>query len=40
VRLKLGGREMKVDMNLVAEIAGVITVGGIAALYHYSVQQP
>src|SRR3569833_341165 len=33
VRLKLAGREMEADMNLVAEIAGVITVGGIVALY-------
>jgi hypothetical protein len=38
VRLKLGAREMKIDMNLVAEIAGVITVFAIVALYHSSLQ--
>lgn len=35
LRFKLGDREMRVDMNLVAEIAGVITVAGIIALYRF-----
>ena len=35
LRFKLGDREMRVDMNLVAEIAGVITVAGIVALYRF-----
>jgi len=39
VRFKLGGREMKVDMNLVAEIAGIITVAVIAALFHFAQPQ-
>lgn len=35
-RLKVGGREMQVDMNLVAEIAGVITVAGLVALFRFA----
>ena len=33
VRLHFGGREFVFDMNLVAEIAGVITVAGIVLLH-------
>ena len=40
LRLRLGEREIEVDMNLVAEIAGVITVGGIVALYQLAVGRP
>jgi hypothetical protein len=36
LRLKLGGRDMQIDMNLVAEIAGVITVAGIVGLYRFA----
>jgi hypothetical protein len=35
VHIKLRGREMQVDMNLVAEIAGVITVAGLVGLYRF-----
>ena len=35
LRLELGGREMRVDMNLVAEIAGAITVAGLVALFRF-----
>jgi hypothetical protein len=40
VRLTLRGREMQIDLNLVAEIAGVITVGGIVALYRFTSLRP
>ena len=33
VRVNVGGRDFQVDMNLVAEVAGVITVAGLVALY-------
>ena len=36
VRLMLRGHEMRIDMNLVAEVAGVITVGGIVVLYRFA----
>src|SRR4051812_44742307 len=35
VRINLRGREMQVDMNLAASIAGVITVAVIVGLYHF-----
>ena len=36
VRLKLRGRELHVDMNLVAEVAGVITVAVLVAIYRFA----
>jgi len=39
LRLKLRDRELYVDMNLVAELAGVITVACIVALYHHAMPQ-
>jgi len=35
VRVKLGDRELQVDMNLVAEVAGLVTVAGLVALFRY-----
>jgi hypothetical protein len=35
LQFRIGGREVQVDMNLVAEISGVITVAGIVALYRF-----
>ncbi|HEY3704889.1 MAG TPA: hypothetical protein VGL22_07475 [Terracidiphilus sp.] len=35
-RFHLRGREFQVDMNLVTEVAGVIIVGVLVALYRYS----
>jgi hypothetical protein len=39
VRIKLRGREMQLDMNLAAEIAGVITVAAIVGLYRFGVRR-
>jgi len=39
VRLKFRKSEMQIDMNLVAEIAGVITVAGIVALYRLATPR-
>jgi hypothetical protein len=39
VRLKVGGRLLLIDMNLVAEVAGIITVSSIAAVYHFVTFQ-
>lgn len=33
VRLKLGARQIELDMNLVAEVGGILTVASIVALY-------
>ena len=35
VRVKFSGREMQVDMNMVAEIAGATTVVILVGLYHF-----
>lgn len=35
LRLTLSGRQFRIDMNLVAEIAGVITVLALVALYRF-----
>lgn len=39
LRWTFRGRELKVDMNLVAEVAGVITVACIVGLYAHSMHQ-
>lgn len=39
VRFSWRGRQIRVDMNLVAEIAGVITVAIIVGLYHHTTLQ-
>jgi len=36
LRFQLRGREMRVDMNLVAEVAGIFTVTILVGLYHFS----
>ena len=36
VRMRVHGAEVQVDMNLVAEIAGTITVAGIVGMYYFA----
>jgi hypothetical protein len=36
LRLRISGRDVQVDMNLVAEIAGIITVMVLVGLFHFS----
>ncbi len=36
VRFEFAGRERQIDMNLVAEIAGIITVALLVALYRFA----
>jgi hypothetical protein len=39
VRIKLGDRQIQVDLSLVAEIAGVITIAAIVGLYRFGAQR-
>jgi hypothetical protein len=39
LRIQLRGREMQLDMNLVAEIAGVIAVAGLVELYRFGMPR-
>jgi hypothetical protein len=39
VRLEVGGRQFLIDMNLVAEVGGILTVTSIVALYHFAISR-
>jgi hypothetical protein len=39
IRLTFRGREMQFDLNLVAGIAGIITVAGIVGLFRFATPQ-